>query len=94
MAPPHPGKLIKYDYLEPLGITISELAKTLDITRPMLSSIINGRAAISPLMALKLAKAFDTTPDLWLGLQASYDLYIASQKFDSNRIQRLHTVSH
>ncbi len=82
MRPVHPGKIIKYDYLEPLEMTVGELAKSLGITRPMLSAIINGRSAVSPEMALRLSKAFDTSPELWIGMQRSYDLFVAKEKFN------------
>ena len=82
MRPVHPGEIIKYDYLEPLGLTVGGLARSLGVTRPMLSAIINGRSSVSPEMAIRLSKAFDTSPDLWLGMQRSYDLYIAKKKFD------------
>jgi len=82
MRPVHPGKIIKYDYLEPLKMTVGKLAKSLGVTRPMLSAIINGRSAVSPVMALRLSKAFDTSPELWIGMQRSYDLYIAKEKFN------------
>lgn len=86
MRPVHPGKIIKYDYLEPLELTVGDLAKSLGITRPMLSAIINGRSSVSPEMAIRLSKAFDTTPDLWLGMQRSYDLYHAKEKFNPEGI--------
>jgi addiction module antidote protein, HigA family len=82
MRPVHPGEIIRYDYLEPLGLTIGELASSLSVTRPMLSAIINGRSSVSPEMAIRLSKAFDTTPDLWLGMQRSYDLYHARKTFN------------
>lgn len=86
MRPVHPGEIIKHDYLESLELTIGELANALGVTRPMLSAIINGRSSVSPEMAIRLAKAFDTTPDLWLGMQRSYDLYLAKEKFNPKGI--------
>ena len=86
MRPVHPGEIIKHDYLEPLGLTVGELANSLGVTRPMLSAIINGRSSVSPEMAIRLSKAFDTTPDLWLGMQRSYDLYCAQEKFNPEGI--------
>ena len=74
-APPHPGKILQESYLEPLALSITDAAAKLLMTRPNLSAIINGKAAVSPLMALKLAKAFKTTPQYWLSLQANYDLW-------------------
>jgi len=75
--PIHPGKIIQEDYLKPLSITITEMASTLGISRKTLSKIINERGAITPDMSLRLARAFDTTPDLWMNLQKNYDLWQA-----------------
>ena len=77
--PPHPGEILQEFYLDPLGLTVTSASEKLLISRPNLSAIINGRAGISPLMALKLAKAFNTSPQLWINLQSSYDLWQASQ---------------
>jgi addiction module HigA family antidote len=75
--PTHPGKIIKEDYLEPLSITVTDMANMLGVSRKTLSKIINKRGAITPDMALRLARAFDTSPDLWLVLQKNYDLWQA-----------------
>jgi antitoxin HigA-1 len=75
--PTHPGNIIKQDYLLPLSISIKDMADTLGVSRKTLSKIINERGAITPDMALRLSRAFDTTPDLWLNLQKNYDLWIA-----------------
>jgi len=77
--PIHPGIIIKEDYLVPLSISIKEMASNLGISRKTLSKIINARGAITPDMALRLSKAFDTTPDLWLNLQKKYDLWHAER---------------
>jgi addiction module HigA family antidote len=75
--PTHPGNIIKEDYLLPLSITIKDMADTLGVSRKTLSKIINERGAITPDMALRLSRAFDTTPDFWLNLQQNYDLWQA-----------------
>ncbi len=75
--PTHPGKIIKEDYLLPLSITIKDMAEALAVSRKTLSKIINERGAITPDMALRLSRAFDTTPDFWLNLQKNYDLWQA-----------------
>src|SRR4030043_2368633 len=75
--PTHPGKIIREDYLKPLAITISEFALILGISRKTLSKILNGRGAITPSMALRLSRAFNTTADFWLNLQKNYDLWRA-----------------
>src|SRR4030042_406673 len=75
--PTHPGKIIREDYLKPLSMTINEFASVLGISRKTLSKIINERGAITPDMALRLSRAFNTTPDFWLNLQKNYDLWQA-----------------
>ncbi len=75
--PTHPGIIIKEDYLEPLSISITDMALTLGVSRKTLSKIINTRGSITPDMALRLSRAFNTTPDLWLNLQKNYDLWHA-----------------
>lgn len=79
-SPPHAGEILQEYYLEPLGLTISDAAKKLLITRPNLSSIVNGKAGISPLMAVKLSKAFNTSPQYWMNIQASHDLWEVMKK--------------
>ena len=75
--PTHPGNIVKEDYLKPLSLTITEMATTLGVSRKTLSKILNERGTITPDMALRLSRAFDTTPDLWLNLQKNYDLWQA-----------------
>jgi antitoxin HigA-1 len=75
--PTHPGNIIKQDYLLPLSISIKDMADTLGVPRKALSKIINEQGAITPDMALRLSRAFDTTPDLWLNLLKNYDLWNA-----------------
>jgi addiction module HigA family antidote len=72
--PTHPGIIIKEDYLEPLSISIKDMSANLGVSRKTLSKIINTRGSITPEMALRLSRAFDTTPDLWMNLQKNYDL--------------------
>jgi antitoxin HigA-1 len=79
-SPPHPGEMLLEFYLEPLALSVKDAAEILLISRPRLSDIINGKAGISPLMALKLSKAFKTTPYLWMNMQNSYDLWQAHQE--------------
>lgn len=87
--PPHPGEIIKEAYLEPLGLTVTEAAKALRVTRKTLSAIINGKAGISPAMAIRLSKAFHTTPQLWLNIQQSNDLWHAQKETDVSHIKIL-----
>jgi addiction module HigA family antidote len=78
-SPPHPGEILLEYYLQPLGLSVTEAAEKLLITRPRLSDIVNGKAGISPAMALKLSKAFNNTPYLWMNMQNSYDLWQAQK---------------
>ncbi len=78
--PTHPGSILKRHYMEPLSLTVSEFAEILGVSRKTLSKIINERGSITPDMALRLSKAFKTTPELWLTLQQNYDLWQASHK--------------
>ena len=78
--PTHPGNIIKEDYLLPLSITIKDMANSLGVSRKTLSKIINERGAITPDMALRLSRAFDTTPDFWLNLQKNFDLWHAEKE--------------
>lgn len=76
--PTHPGGILKRHYLEPLRIGISQAATALGVSRKTLSKIVNERGAVTPEMALRLARAFNTTPELWLNLQQNYDLWQAA----------------
>lgn len=73
--PPHPGEILLELYFEPLKLSVTDAADKLLISRPNLSAILNGRAGISAAMAIKLSRAFNTTPHYWLNLQANYDLW-------------------
>ena len=85
--PTHPGKILKEDYLKPLSITIQDMASVLGVSRKTLSKIINGHGAVSPDMALRLSRAFETTPELWMNLQKNYDLWHAAH--DSKEWKRV-----
>lgn len=85
--PLHPGKLLKEEYLKPLNLSVTEAALKLGVTRKTLSAIINERSGISPVMALRLARAFNTTPDLWIGMQSQYDLWVAKQTAKLDDVQ-------
>ena len=73
--PTHPGGILKRQYLEPLALTITDVAQSTGVSRKTLSKIINERGAITAEMALRLGRAFRTTPELWLNLQHNYDLW-------------------
>ena len=78
---PHPGEVLKELYFEPLGLTITQASRGLKVTRKTLYDLLGGKSGISPYMALKLAKAFKTTPELWLNMQFKYDLWQAKQQY-------------
>lgn len=89
MPPAHPGEVLKGLYIEPSGITITEAAKRLGIARKTLSQLVNCHMGISAEMAIRLSKALKTTPELWLNMQSSYDLWVASQKMRSVEVQQI-----
>lgn len=85
--PPHPGKILKELYMKPLNLTITEVAEGINVSRKSLSEVINGKYGISPEMAIRLAKAFSTTPESWLNLQQQYDIWIAKKKQNKFKIK-------
>jgi addiction module HigA family antidote len=88
-GPPHPGPSLRNACLEPLGLTVTGGANVLDVTRATLSNLINGRAGVSPEMAIRLAKAFGGSPETWLKLQMQYDLAQALKREAALKIQRV-----
>jgi addiction module HigA family antidote len=87
--PLHPGEVLKELCLDPLGLSVSEAAKALDVSRKTLSSILNRRSSITPEMALRLSIAFSTTAESWLMQQVQYDLWRAEQRKKKLRVERL-----
>ena len=87
--PPHPGLSVRHDCLEPLGLSVTEAAKKLGISRKQLSDIVNGHSGISPEMAIRLDKAFGGSPDTWFRLQAAYDLAQAMKTANRIKVERL-----
>jgi addiction module HigA family antidote len=87
--PPHPGQSVRADCLEPLGLSVTEAAKVLGVSRQALNNLINGQAAISPQMAIRLDKAFGGGADTWLRLQAAYDLAQAQKHTDKIKVRRV-----
>lgn len=86
--PPHPGGSIRRACLEPLGLSVTEGAKILGVTRQALNNVINGKSGISPEMALRLSKAFGSTPETWLQMQLAYDLAEARKHEGKIRVRR------
>ena len=86
--PPHPGLSVRHDCLEPLGLTITEGAKVLGVSRQTLNSLVNEKAGISPEMAIRLDKAFGGTATAWLALQSAYDLAKANKTAGAIAVKR------
>jgi addiction module HigA family antidote len=78
--PPHPGGIVRRQCLEPLGLSVTDAAKGLGVTRQALSDLVNERAGVSVDMAIRLAKAFGSSPETWLGMQMAYDLWQARRR--------------
>lgn len=87
--PPHPGEILRGLCLEPLSLSVTDAAKALGVSRKTLSSVLNGRAGISPEMAVRLSIAFDTTAESWLNQQVQYDLWIAEKRRKLLKVSRL-----
>ena len=78
--PPHPGGIVKRQCLQPLGLTVTRAAQGLGVTRQALSELINEHTGVSVEMAIRLSKAFGSTPETWLGMQTAYDLWQAKDR--------------
>jgi len=87
--PPHPGRHVLKDCLEPLDLSITKGADILGVTRLTLSNLVHGKNGISPEMAIRLSKAFGSGPEVWLGMQTEYDLAQAMKKADRIKVKRL-----
>lgn len=87
--PPHPGEILKSLCLEPLGLTVTQAAEGLGVSRKTLSAILNGRAGISPEMAVRLSIAFGTSSESWLNQQVQYDLWHAEQRRKALKVVKL-----
>ncbi len=85
--PPHPGRHVRIDCLEPFELSVTEGARILGVTRQALSSLVNGRAGVSPEMAIRLSKAFGGEAGTWLKLQMNYDLWQAQQRADQIEVR-------
>ena len=87
--PPHPGEILRSLCLDPLGLSVTEAAVGLGVSRKTLSAILNGRAGISPEMAVRLSIAFKTSAESWLNQQLQYDLWRAQKLRKTLRVARL-----
>ena len=86
--PVHPGSIVRHDCLEALGLSVTEGAKVLGVTRQALNNIVNGKSGISPEMAIRLTKAFGSTPETWMGIQIAYDLAAARKHENKIKVRR------
>ena len=87
--PPHPGEILRELCLEPLGLTVTEAAKALGVSRKTLSTILNGRGGLSPEMAVRLSLAFSTSAESWLNQQDQFHLWHAEKHRKKLRVQKL-----
>ncbi len=87
--PPHPGRIIRQECIEPLGLTITEAAARLGVKRQTLNNIVNAKAGISAEMSIRLAKAFGSRPEVWLGLQMQYDLAKVEKTARSIKVHKI-----
>jgi addiction module HigA family antidote len=87
--PPHPGEVLRELCLKPLALTVTQAAAALGVSRKTLSGILNGRAGISPEMAVRLSLAFGTTAESWMNQQVQFDLWHAERKRKKLRVARL-----
>ena len=88
-SPTHPGPSVLHDCMEPLGLSVTETARRLGVSRKQLSSLVNGRSGISPEMAVRLDKAFGGGAATWYQMQAAYDLAQAMSRADSIKVDRV-----
>lgn len=86
--PPHPGGIVRRQCLAPLGLTVTEAAKGLGVTRQALSDLVNEKADLSVDMAIRLSKAFGSSPEMWLGLQTAFDLCQAQERARKIKVRR------
>lgn len=87
--PPHPGEVLRELCLEPLDLSVTRAAEALGVSRKTLSAILNGRAGISPEMAIRLSKAFGTSAESWLNQQVQFDLWVAEQTLGDIDVEKL-----
>ncbi|MDE2904998.1 MAG: HigA family addiction module antitoxin [Acidobacteriota bacterium] len=90
--PPHPGGIVKRQCLEPLDLSITRAARGLGVTRQALSELVNERAGVSVDMAIRLSKAFGSTPETWLGMQMAYDLWQARERARQIKVESFAAV--
>lgn len=87
--PPHPGEVLRELCLEPLGLSVTAAAEALGVSRKTLSAVLNGKAGISPEMAIRLSIAFDTSAESWLNQQSQYELWHAEKLRKELKVKKL-----
>jgi addiction module HigA family antidote len=90
--PPHPGAILRELCLEPWGLSVTEAAQALGVSRKTLSSLLNGRAGVSPEMAIRLSIALGTSAESWMNQQAVFDLWQAERRRNKIKVRRLSAV--
>ena len=91
--PPHPGGIVRRQCLEPLGLTVTKAAEGLGVSRQALSELVNEKTPVSVEMAIRLSKAFGSSPETWLGMQTAYDLWEARERAGQLQVTRLAPAS-
>ena len=86
--PVHPGQIVRHGCLDALGLSVTGGAKVLGVTRQALNNVVNGKSGISAEMAIRLSKAFGSSPDMWLRMQLAYDLAAAMKDEAKIKVQR------
>ena len=86
--PPHPGGVVRRQCLEPLGLSVVRASEGLGVTEQELSDLVNERTSISVEMAVRLSKAFGSSPETWLGMQMAYDLWHAEEHIDEIKVEQ------
>ncbi len=86
--PPHPGGIVRRQCLEPFGLSVTKAAEGLGVTRQALSDLVNENAGVSVEMAIRLSKAFGSTPETWLQMQMAYDLWQARERAEELKVER------
>ena len=89
-SPPHPGEVLREDILSPMKIIITDLAKGLGFSRNTVSEFVNGHNGVSAEMSIRLSEAFNTTPEFWLNMQNTYNLWVAAQSKSRPEIKRFY----
>ena len=91
--PPHPGGIVKRECLEPLGLSVTRAAEGLGVSRQALSELVNEKTPVSVEMAIRLSKAFGSSPETWLGMQTAYDLWEVRERASQLEVTRLAPAS-